>query len=65
MVRFLTPPKAVLLMENPSRPWQEIARDLAQETDRTRIAQLSEELNLALDEQVPASRSASLQKKAS
>jgi hypothetical protein len=33
------------------RPWQEIARELARETDRERIAELREELNRAIAEQ--------------
>ena len=39
----------------PSRPWREIARELARETNRDRITELSEELNRALAEQLSAS----------
>jgi hypothetical protein len=38
-------------MENPVRPWKEIARELANETNRQRITELSNELNRAIDEQ--------------
>jgi hypothetical protein len=38
-------------MENPVRPWKEIARELAEETNRQRITELSHELNRAIDEQ--------------
>lgn len=34
-----------------SRPWQDIARDLAKETDRKRIVELADELDQALKEQ--------------
>lgn len=36
----------------PSRPWRDIARELAKETNRERIAELAHELNRALSEQV-------------
>ena len=35
----------------PLRPWREIARELALETDRERIFELSQELTKAMDEQ--------------
>jgi hypothetical protein len=34
------------------RPWRQIARELAHETDRTRITQLAEELSRAIEEQI-------------
>ena len=33
------------------RPWREIAREIAQQTNRDKIAELEEELNKALEEQ--------------
>jgi hypothetical protein len=33
------------------RPWRDIARELARETDRKRILELTEELNRAMEEQ--------------
>jgi 16S rRNA U1498 N3-methylase RsmE len=36
---------------SPLRPWQDIARELAQQTNREKIAELAEELNRALEEQ--------------
>jgi hypothetical protein len=36
----------------PSRPWQEIARELARQTDYRKIGELSHELNQALEKQV-------------
>jgi hypothetical protein len=39
-------------MANPSRLWSDIARELARETNRTRILELSKELDAALREQV-------------
>ena len=38
-------------METTSRPWQDIARELAQETNSDRVLELSQELNKALEEQ--------------
>ena len=35
----------------PTRPWREIAGELAQETDRNKISELLEQLNQALEEQ--------------
>jgi|HubBroStandDraft_2_1064218.scaffolds.fasta_scaffold05036_4 hypothetical protein len=35
----------------PSRPWQEIARELARERDRKHLSELREELNSAVEEQ--------------
>lgn len=35
----------------PNRPWREIARELAHETDRNKISELLEQLNRALEEQ--------------
>ena len=35
----------------PSRPWREIAHELANETNRQRITELADELNNALAEQ--------------
>ena len=35
------------------RPWRDIARELAQERNRNRVAELGEELNRALEEQEP------------
>jgi hypothetical protein len=43
-------------MENPLRPWKEIARELAKETNRQRVTELSSELNRAIDEQTGFSR---------
>ena len=37
--------------QNPLRPWEDIARELARETDRERVSELSRELTLALEEQ--------------
>lgn len=37
--------------QNPLRPWKDIARELARETNRLRVRELSEELNRALEEQ--------------
>ena len=36
----------------PLRPWREISRELANETNRNRIIELHYELNRALDEQL-------------
>jgi hypothetical protein len=36
----------------PLRPWREISRELASETDRNRIIELHYELNRTLDEQL-------------
>lgn len=36
----------------PSRPWRDIARELAQATDHKRITELADELNAALEQQV-------------
>jgi hypothetical protein len=36
----------------PSRPWQEIARELAGQSDLEKIRELSHELNEALEKQV-------------
>lgn len=36
------------LQDGQFRPWREIARELAQETNRLKIVELSEELNEAL-----------------
>jgi hypothetical protein len=38
-----------------SRPWPDIARELARETNRIRVQELAEELNRALEEQEPKS----------
>jgi hypothetical protein len=39
--------------DNPTlRPWQEIARELARQTDYRKIGELSHELNQALEKQV-------------
>jgi hypothetical protein len=38
-------------MENASRAWREIARELARETDSLRAWELSQELNKALAEE--------------
>jgi hypothetical protein len=38
-------------MENPSRPWRDIARELAREPDNNRAWKLSQELDRALEEQ--------------
>jgi hypothetical protein len=38
----------------PSRPWRDIARELAKESDRNKISVLSRELNRALEEQTGA-----------
>jgi hypothetical protein len=38
-------------MESNSRPWREIARELASETDNNRAWELSQELDKALEEQ--------------
>ena len=39
--------------DNPTvRPWQEIARELAEQTDLEKIRELSHELNEALDKQI-------------
>jgi hypothetical protein len=43
---------SVLPIPQPTWPWQDIARDLARETNRKRVAELSEELNRAVDEQL-------------
>lgn len=41
----------------PPRTWQEIARELAQETDRNRVGELAEELNQAFgEEELPATK---------
>lgn len=34
------------------RPWPDIARELAAETDKERIRQLTQELNWAIEEQI-------------
>jgi hypothetical protein len=39
-------------LPTPSRPWREIAKELASETSGTRITELTDELNRAMDEQV-------------
>lgn len=36
-----------------ARTWQDIARELANETNRGRVLELAEELNRALEEQCP------------
>jgi hypothetical protein len=36
----------------PARSWREVARELARETNRDRVVELSHELNRALDEQM-------------
>ena len=38
-------------METTSRPWQDIARELAREPNNDRAWELSQELNKALEEQ--------------
>ena len=40
-------------MENTSRSWKDIARELARETNSDRVWELSQELNKALEEQDP------------
>jgi|GEM_PF-4564701 hypothetical protein len=40
----------------PSRPWKDIARELAQATNRMRALELAKELDRALLEQVPQVR---------
>jgi hypothetical protein len=46
-------------MENPLRPWRDIARELAQQTDHSRITELSDELDCAIEEQIPEIRTIS------
>jgi len=38
-------------MTSPTRPWSDIARELAREPNRERVTQLSNELNQAIEEQ--------------
>jgi hypothetical protein len=41
----------VMTADSPMRPWRDIARELAQQTDRDKIADLEQELDKALEEQ--------------
>jgi hypothetical protein len=43
---------SALPIPQPMQPWQDIARELARETNRERVVELSEELNRAVDEQL-------------
>jgi hypothetical protein len=43
--------KGSTAMTSPTRPWSDIARELAREPNRERVTQLSNELNQAIEEQ--------------
>jgi hypothetical protein len=45
---------AALPNPQPTRPWREIAQELAEETNGQRIQELAEELSRALAEQTPS-----------